>query len=513
MKRRLPLLLLILILLLAAFLRLYNISQYMTFLGDEGRDVLIVKGILHGDLTLLGPRSSAGDFFMGPAYYYMMTPFLWLFNYDPVGPAVMVALLSVATSFLIYIVGKDFFSKQAGLYAAALYAVSPLVIVYSRSSWNPNVLPFFALLSIYMAFKGIASAHRSWRYFLLTGFLLGICLQLHYLSFFLIGAVVLYVFFAYWYLRGKVQILSPIKAYLQLFTGFIVGFLPFLLFEARHNFANIQAIATFILGGTGDAYEGNGSFIGHILDIFWRLIGRLVFHYPLPDIAQSLPPAVAYTWIAVAVITGIAAVVSLFFIKNKFVVLLFSLWLFVSIILFGFTKKSISDYHMALLFPLPFLLIGNMLSQIADIGMKKKRLIISMLVSFALFLGLFVFSLSDAAFLYPPHKQSQQSRQIAEFILEKTEKKPFNFALLAVGNSDYAYRYFFAYHNVYPTVIQNDVIDPQRKTVTDQLFVLCEGVCEPLGNPTWEIAGYGRATIANEWPVAVGKVYKLVPLK
>jgi hypothetical protein len=59
MKKRLPLILLVLILLLSAFLRLYKISDYMTFLGDEGRDVLVVKGILEGDLTFLGPRASA----------------------------------------------------------------------------------------------------------------------------------------------------------------------------------------------------------------------------------------------------------------------------------------------------------------------------------------------------------------------------------------------------------------------------------------------------------------------
>ena len=58
--------LLVVILLLASFLRLFHISEYQTFLGDEGRDVLIAKGILEGDFTLLGPRASAGDFFLGP---------------------------------------------------------------------------------------------------------------------------------------------------------------------------------------------------------------------------------------------------------------------------------------------------------------------------------------------------------------------------------------------------------------------------------------------------------------
>src|SRR6266498_1836061 len=158
MKKKWDIIILVLIVLLAAFLRLYRISDYMTFLGDEGRDVLVAKGILEGNLTLLGPRASAGDFFTGPIYYYMMAPFLWLFRLDPVGPAVMVALFGVATVFLVYFVGKEFFNKKTGLIAAALYAVSPLVLVYSRSSWNPNTVPFFALLTMYMLYKAITTA-------------------------------------------------------------------------------------------------------------------------------------------------------------------------------------------------------------------------------------------------------------------------------------------------------------------------------------------------------------------
>ena len=61
MSKKTSLILLILILLLAAFMRLYMISDYMTFLGDEGRDALVALGILQGHFTLLGPRASAGN--------------------------------------------------------------------------------------------------------------------------------------------------------------------------------------------------------------------------------------------------------------------------------------------------------------------------------------------------------------------------------------------------------------------------------------------------------------------
>ena len=124
-------LILLVILFLGAFLRLYRINEYMTFLGDEGRDMLVVKRmIVDHKFTLLGPITSVGSMYMGPVYYYMMVPFLWLWHLDPVGPAVMVALFGVATIFLVYLTGATFFHPQVGLVASALYAISRLPIVY-----------------------------------------------------------------------------------------------------------------------------------------------------------------------------------------------------------------------------------------------------------------------------------------------------------------------------------------------------------------------------------------------
>src|SRR3990172_6565231 len=107
-SKKVTLVILIAILLLAAFFRLYRIGDYLNFLGDEGRDVMVVRHILQGDLTFLGPRSSAGDFYLGPIYYYLMAPLLWLSNFHPVGPAIMIALFSIATVYLIYKIGSKF---------------------------------------------------------------------------------------------------------------------------------------------------------------------------------------------------------------------------------------------------------------------------------------------------------------------------------------------------------------------------------------------------------------------
>src|SRR3990172_3076496 len=139
-----------LILLVGALLRLYKISQYMTFLGDEGRDVIIVRRLLvHGDFFLIGPGTSIGEMYLGPLYYYLMAPALFLAGFSPVGPALQIAILGIITIGMVYFIAREWFGKYAAQIAGALYAVAPTVIIYSRSSWNPNIMPFFALVSVY----------------------------------------------------------------------------------------------------------------------------------------------------------------------------------------------------------------------------------------------------------------------------------------------------------------------------------------------------------------------------
>lgn len=502
--------LLIIILLVAAFLRLYMIGDYMVFLGDEGRDALVVKGILEGNLTLLGPRASAGDFFTGPIYYYMMTPFLWLFQLDPVGPAVMVGLIGVATVYLVFLVGKNFFNLQTGLIAAALYAVAPLVLQYSRSSWNPNVVPFFSLLTIYMLYKAVKAKKKVWRYYLFTGFLLGICVQLHYISLFLGAAVFVSMLIIHWYLHKRSKIFQLIKQYLQVFSGFVIGFAPFLAFEVRHGFPNLQTIFKFVTKDSAEkAYETYNAFYEPIADVFFRIFGRLIFNYPVPNDYDKYPEIALQLFGLVVLIVAIASIVNLFKAKNKLAIILLSVWLVVGVLLFGYYKKPIYDYYLVFIFPLPFFLVGYLLSQLFTLELKKFPY--GIIVASLLFVGLIAYNLQGGPFKTQPNKQKDQMKSIAEFVLSKTDTKPFNFALITPGNSDHAYRYFFEVANRKPQTIEIEAVDPDRKTVTDQLMVVCEDVkCKPEGHPLYEIAGFGPARVAGEWSLANVKVFRLV---
>jgi len=185
---------------------------------------------------------------------------------------------------------------------------------------------------------------------------------------------------------------------------------------------------------------------------------------------------------------------------------LLSFWLVIGVGLFIFYQKSIYDYYFGFMFPLPFLLTGLVLDKIARINKLSGWLVIFLL-------GCLVFvNLRGIPFRYPPNRQLDQTKQIARMIIDKTEGKPFNFALITGQNSDHAYRYFLEIWGRKPITLENPQVDPERKTVTEQLLVVCEMAdCKPLGHSLWEIAGFGRAEIVGSWTAPGGiTIMKLV---
>lgn len=511
-----PTIVLVCILLLGVYLRVYKISEYMTFLGDEGRDMLVIKHmIVDHKFTLLGPTASVGGFFLGPIYYYFMLPFVWISGLNPAGAAFMVALFGIAAIYVVYRLGKDAFDEWVGLCAAALFCVSPVVIAYSRSSWNPNLVPFFSTLLIYLLWRSVVKNEPKLLFW--VGVCLGIGLQLHYLFLFLFPVVGIWYF-----ITGRRR--DWIIYYVVGLGGFLVGYGPFLAFELRHGFPNTISIINFLREGEGTGFVVS-AFWNTISDVIYRLFGRLVFRLPPPEQWVNIPQFFQKMWIYG---TNISIVASFFvllglisrrllppWLVNKkvprpswyYAAILFALWCVVPLTLFGFYKKGIYDYYFGLFFALPFLCVALVLRFLRFHPIGN-------VATYIVALGLIFFNWEGRPFKFPPNNQLGQARMIAEAAYEKTEGKPYNFALMATSNSDHVYRYFFEIWGDPPVQIQNESLDPERKSVTDQLIVICElQECKPLGNSLWEIAGFGRAQIVGEWQVSFVKVMKLVHYK
>jgi len=234
------------ILLVGAFLRMYRISEYMSFLGDEGRDAIVVRRlIVDFDPILVGPGTSIGNMYLGPLYYYMMAPALALAGLNPVGPAIMIAVLGVITIFMVWYAAREWFGKEAAIISASLYAVSKTVVIYSHSSWNPNIMPFFALLAIYATWK--VWSHRNFNWLIVAGVAFAFMMQSHYLA--LLLAPTLAIFWLLTYLKVKGR--QEVKVFLRKSVISIVVFAglmsPLVIFDARHGWRNFAAMKVFFL--------------------------------------------------------------------------------------------------------------------------------------------------------------------------------------------------------------------------------------------------------------------------
>lgn len=152
MKLR-PWLLLVAIVLLALFLRLFNLTELFYFTHDEETIVWRVMPLLRDkDLFLLGGVTPL-HVHLGPWFYYLSATILWAANLNPLGWGIAGAIVGAFTTLLLYIVGKKFYSHRIGLLAALLNAVSFLSIAYDRHWWPLVLNPLLSISTLFILAK------------------------------------------------------------------------------------------------------------------------------------------------------------------------------------------------------------------------------------------------------------------------------------------------------------------------------------------------------------------------
>ena len=256
-----------LITVVAGFLRLYRFNDFVTFLGDQGRDAIIIKRILTFEhFPAIGPPTSVGQVYLGPFYYYFMAPWLYLSNFEPIGLAIGVAVLSTAFIIVSYFMIKDLFNQKVAIISSIFMTFSSTLIEFSRLSWNPNLLPFFTLFTIYFTIK--ASQKFSPVHFLLAGAFLSFSIQLHYLALLLIPPIVLFYLIK---LFQDKKVREFFRGGLLMLSSFLFFSMPLIIFDLRHNFLNSKNFAVLFKGSQNvstknlETITGSFSFLNQYL--------------------------------------------------------------------------------------------------------------------------------------------------------------------------------------------------------------------------------------------------------
>lgn len=465
--------LIIIVLIIALFLRLYNLPATMTFLEDEGRDLLIMHRMIdQGRPVLLGPQTSTGNMYLGPLYYYIVTPALFLAKMNPLGPVIFIALTGVLTVWLLYIFGNKWFGKWVGLSSALMYSLLPLPVSFTRNSWNPNLAPLFSLLVIWSMIEIIEKKSYKFKNFFLLGIFSGALIQMHYMALlFLVGVGVTLMI----YLRKN--LLTLVKGGFIVVFGVALSLLPFIVFELRNDFVNTSAITRFV----GAKEEHNIRYALPIklwsdkvsmttTRLFSSLFGR-----------DSLTPDPYRTTVAIV----ISLVILTGWLSNRkktdesarIYRLIITLFL-IPLLFTGIYQENIHLHYLGFFFPIVYLLVAA-----SFVNGRKIRLI-----SVILTLSCMVYAMPQL-FSYLGSNGTNQvirAREVAEYIAASAGNEPYNM-VSASGNPTAPYLYF-AYISDHP---------PTTKLVKT-LFMVCQGQpCQDgdLNTPFIFITGPAHPTI------------------
>ncbi|MGB4966044.1 MAG: glycosyltransferase family 39 protein [Microgenomates group bacterium] len=471
------------LLLAGAFLRFYKLQEFTIFLSDQGRDALIVKDIVTlTHLPLIGAPTSIGQVFLGPAYYYLIAPFLPLFNFNPVGLSYGVAVYSLLGAIACYAVIKREINIAVALLFSVLVLFSSVQLELSRFSWNPNLLPissFFALYFLYKLFNSPKVLYGA-----LFGFFLGLSLQFHYLALLMGPAIA--VFYGVFYVQNSGSLKKTLKATIVAPTiALFISISPLILFDLRHNFINSSNFLKLFTEQKDIPHELLSTRFLNVNNAFMNLF----FHHQF-SVSQAL--ALSITLFAIYIVVSKRWRVPYFIHMNAIAVFLF-------VIFFAFLQTPRHIHYFTPIYLSFSLVLAYLLSLLT--GMKKWGVIVLAILLFA-YLRLNLYNLP---FLVPAgNGQINHAQRVAQFIGSKVGNEPYNIATWPVYFTEDNYIYFLSLQGQAPA-------DRKKLEITNQMIVLCgEEPCLVENSPSWNISMFGPAKIDTMWEIEGIKVYKLL---
>lgn len=423
---------------IGAFFRLFNLAESLQFLGDQGRDVLIVARIFKElDPVFIGPVTSVGNMYLGPLYYYFMLPWLWLTYPSPLGPQYAIAVLGIITNWLVWVLGKRMVGEKAAAIATVLYAFSHTVVEYTRFSWNPNPIPLVSLLMVYSVFRAWQGVRWHW---VLVGLYGSILLQLHYMAA-LTGVAALIVWFMQMYAEraNHAALLSMLRYALYAASILALSFVPLLLFDYKNGWINMNAFAELISGSENFGSTVTSSPLAQFIQPFKESHGRgmhILFEIFIGQ-QRELNTAllIVYGVVLLYSLSGKRRIAALNRSPGIGVLLV---WLLVGIVGTSVYKHTVFDHYIGFEYPVAVLISGFVLLKILRL---HKVFLVVLSVALAGYIAYNVprMPLSDAG--WSIYDMQQVSTAIAQRV---SAEEQYNIVLFSHSKDLYGmnYRYF-----------------------------------------------------------------------
>lgn len=135
------------IIILGLMLRLFKL-QYAIIETDEGRDLLVASHIAEFGENLTIGHFASGFGGYNPPYYYYILAFLTTIFTSPFTIYIFVTIWHALSGILIYLIGKNIFNQNVGLYSALFYSISTTIIL-SSGIWSAYTSFLIFIISFY----------------------------------------------------------------------------------------------------------------------------------------------------------------------------------------------------------------------------------------------------------------------------------------------------------------------------------------------------------------------------
>lgn len=475
---------LILLIFIACFLRFYRFEEFVTFLGDQGRDAMIIRDIVTlQHFPAIGAPSSIGQIYLGPFYYYLIAPFLPLFFFNPAGLAFGVAMLSIIS----IICGNFIIKNEEDSFTAIVFmtfvTVAFVLIELSRFSWNPNLLPYFSFFTLYFFTKLIQE--KKLLYGIMFGAFLSFSIQLHHLAFLLFLPIGLTFLIS---VIKKMITSKDYKNYLVSLISFIFFSSPLILFDLKHEFLNTRNLLKLftenkVLSPTSPLnrfLETNQSFFQHVFQVKFDLWEPVIFFIVILLITIQLFRTTPFK--------------SHLFLKINCLNIIFYL------IFFSLLNSSRFIHYYGTIYLSFFFILAYLFTVIKNRKIKYIAVVTFMLI--------FVISNAQKYYFFTeqPSNQIKYARTIADSFERKINRQPIQLVPMPSNESDGHIRYFLKLAGY--TLINHDAPD-----LPEELYVVCfTQDCQVLGNGQWQIAAFSvkPPKIAAKWQSEGVTIYKLI---
>jgi len=220
------------------YLRLYKFEERTTYHLDQGLHLLESWEMVENrDIRLIGPMVSSKTFldrgfFIGPQYYYVLAFLGLLTSWNPISIDLLLMILEFGSVlYFVFWISKKFGMTEA-LTVMSLFTFSRFFIIHSRFFWNPHFLLPLGILAIIFLVDYVNK--KETKYLIGFSLLWGLAFGFHYAAI-LWGIPLLLILI-------KNKMFWNKNTFLILPTFFVLGDLPWVVFELRNNFYNIKTI-------------------------------------------------------------------------------------------------------------------------------------------------------------------------------------------------------------------------------------------------------------------------------